>query len=91
LSFHSRFILCSKRPRLRAAPLIARSASYGDIVNYNTKAHASFFLKNFLRQFYADGEWSVIATTGLILPMSYAVNNPSDTRSDPEPLPRAVR
>jgi hypothetical protein len=25
------------------APLIARSASSGDIVNYNTKARASFF------------------------------------------------
>jgi len=29
----------------RAALLIARSASYSDIVNYNTSARASFFFK----------------------------------------------
>jgi hypothetical protein len=31
--------------------LIARSASYGDIVNYNTTSRASFFSRNFRAQF----------------------------------------
>src|SRR5262245_12810883 len=33
--------------RLRAAPVIACSASYSDIDNYNTKAHASLFFGKF--------------------------------------------
>src|SRR5437016_6050265 len=36
-------------PKLCVAPLIAQSASYSDIVNYNTISHASFFLKIFRR------------------------------------------
>jgi hypothetical protein len=34
-----------------AALLIACSASYGDIVNYNTRSRASSFSKTFSRQF----------------------------------------
>jgi hypothetical protein len=38
--------------RLRARPpLIVHTGSYGDIVNYNTTARASFFYKNFRGQF----------------------------------------
>jgi hypothetical protein len=50
--------------KLRTAPLIARFASYGDIVNYNTRSRASFFSENFLRQFSADEERPAIAMIG---------------------------
>src|SRR5207237_6791658 len=60
---------------------IERCVSYSDIVNYITIAHASLFLQNFSRQFYA-AEQPAIATTSLILPTPYGANNPSDTRYD---------
>src|SRR5439155_11816670 len=62
---------------------IGRCGSYGDIVNYITIAHASLFLQIFRGNFYAAEEQPAIATTSLILPTTYRVNNPSDTRCDP--------
>ena len=47
----------------RAAPVIVCSASYSDIVDYNTNSHASFFFEFFCVRFYALGERPVGAAT----------------------------
>jgi hypothetical protein len=78
-------------PKAACGPVIARFASYGDIVNYNTKSHANFFLPILFASIYEGENKPVVAMTSLILPAFYAANSPSNARCEPESLQPAVR